>query len=121
VYSDSVLSGYVQTGQLSTGVAEELLILRDLETRRDFAERAVRESWSQDQARGRVRALRLDLELADVGRLARELHDRLTGSVRGPSAWTPSPSCGRFRTHRRTVARGTGQACDRRTALDRGG
>jgi hypothetical protein len=77
VYSDSVLSGYVQAGQLSTGVAEELLILRDLATRRDFAERAVREGWSQDQARGRVRALRLDLELADVGRLARELHDRL--------------------------------------------
>jgi ParB/RepB/Spo0J family partition protein len=77
VYSDSILSGYVQAGQLSTGVAEELLILRDLETRRDFAERAVRENWSQDQARGRVRALRQDLERADVGRLARELHDRL--------------------------------------------
>jgi ParB/RepB/Spo0J family partition protein len=77
VYSDSVLSGFVQSGQLSRGVAEEFLILRDLDTRRDFAERAVRENWSQDQARGRVRALRLDLELADVGRLARELHDRL--------------------------------------------
>jgi hypothetical protein len=77
VYSDSILSGYVQAGQLSTGVAEELLILRDLETRRDFAERAVRENWSQDQARGRVRALRQDLERADVGRLARELHERL--------------------------------------------
>jgi ParB/RepB/Spo0J family partition protein len=77
VYSDSVLSGFVQSGQLSRGVAEEFLILRDLDTRRDFAERAVRESWSQDQARGRVRALRQDLERADVGRLARELHDRL--------------------------------------------
>jgi ParB family chromosome partitioning protein len=77
VYSDSVLSGFVQSGQLSRGVAEEFLILRDLDTRRDFAERAVRENWSQDQARGRVRALRQDLERADVGRLARELHDRL--------------------------------------------
>lgn len=75
IYSDSILSGYVQTGQLSTGVAEELIVLRDLETRRQFAEQAVAEGWSQDQARGRVRALRRDLQIADVGRLARELHD----------------------------------------------
>jgi ParB family chromosome partitioning protein len=73
VYADAVLSGYVQTGQLATGVAEELLPILDTETRKAFADRAASEQWSQDQARGEVRALRLDKQLRDIARRTREL------------------------------------------------
>jgi ParB family chromosome partitioning protein len=78
VYADAVLSGYVQTGRLATGVAEELLTVVDVETRKELADRAVAEKWSQDQARGQVRALRLDKQLADLRRRARELVDLLS-------------------------------------------
>jgi uncharacterized protein with GYD domain len=67
----------VQTGKLSTGVAEELLLIRDPETRKEFAARAVAEQWSQDHARGQTRALRLDRQRAHLGKLARELVDIL--------------------------------------------
>lgn len=73
IYSDSVISAFVQLGQLAPGVAEELLIIRDPATRKEFAERAVEEAWSQDRARGEARSLRLDKQLAEVAKRAREL------------------------------------------------
>jgi ParB/RepB/Spo0J family partition protein len=73
VYADAVLSGYVQTGRLTTGVAEELLPVLDVDVRKRFADRAVEEAWSQDHARGEVRALRLDKQLREVAKRAREL------------------------------------------------
>lgn len=88
VYSDSVLSGYVQTGQLATGVAEELLVIKDAPTRKDFAERAVKEGWSQDRARGEARSLRLDKQLREVARRARELLEILSSIE--PSRLTPA-------------------------------
>jgi len=78
VYADSVLSGYVQSGRLSTSVAEEFLIVLDVEVRRDLAERAASESWSQDKARGEVRSLRLDKQLREVAKRARELLEILS-------------------------------------------
>lgn len=79
VYADAVLSGYVQTGTLAASVAEELLTVLDPAIRKDLAERAVAEQWSQDQARGEVRALRLDRRLAEIARRARELVEILSG------------------------------------------
>jgi len=73
VYADSVLSGFVQAGQIPASVAEELLVVLDVDTKRDLAERAVAEKWSQDQVRGQVRALRLDKQIRDIARRAREL------------------------------------------------
>jgi ParB/RepB/Spo0J family partition protein len=78
VYADAVLSGYVQTGTLSTGVAEELLVIKDAKTRKAFAERAVAESWSQDHARGEARSLRVDRVIREVGRRSRELLEALS-------------------------------------------
>jgi ParB/RepB/Spo0J family partition protein len=78
VYNDSVLSGYVQTGSLKPGVAEELLPVLDLDTKRKIAADAATHNLSQDQVKGRVRALRMDRQLAQVGRLARELLDILS-------------------------------------------
>jgi len=78
VYSDPVLSGYVQSGKLLTGVAEELLVIRDLDVKRDLAERAAAEQWSQPQARGQVRSLALNRELGSLARRARELVDLLS-------------------------------------------
>jgi ParB/RepB/Spo0J family partition protein len=73
VFADSVLSGYVQTGALSPAVAEELLLVLDVDTRKQMAQRAVSEQWSQDRARGESRALRLDKQLSYIGKQAREL------------------------------------------------
>lgn len=73
IYADAVLSGYVQMGQLSAGVAQELLLMKDPATRKSLAERAVAEEWSQDQARGEVRALKLDKQLRETAKRAREL------------------------------------------------
>lgn len=73
IYADAVLSGYVQTGQIAPGVAQELLLVKDPATRKDLAERAVAEQWSQDQARGEVRALRLESQLRETAKRAREL------------------------------------------------
>lgn len=78
VYSDSVLSGYVQSGRLTPTVAEEFLTVLDADVKQDLAERAVAEGWGQDHARGQVRALRLDRQLREVARRARELLDILS-------------------------------------------
>lgn len=77
IYADSVLSGYVQTGRLGAAIAEELLTVLDVDTRRDLAERAVAEDWTQDHARGEVRALRIDRQLREIGRRAHELLELL--------------------------------------------
>jgi ParB family chromosome partitioning protein len=77
VYADSVLSGYVQSGQLQATIAEELLVL-DAEVKAQFAKLAVSEQWSQAHARAEVRKLTVDLRLRDVGRLTRELLDILS-------------------------------------------
>jgi ParB/RepB/Spo0J family partition protein len=73
VFADSVLSAYVQTGRLAPSIAEELLPVLDVETKRRFAELAAKEHWSQDQVKGRVRALRLDRQLSQIGKVARQL------------------------------------------------
>lgn len=78
VYADSVLSGYVQTGRLKPAVAEELLPVLDLETKKRLAEEAATAKLSQDQVKGRVRALRLDLQLSQIGKLARQLAELLS-------------------------------------------
>lgn len=78
VYADAVLSGYVQTGKLSTGVAEELLTVLDVATRKELAERAAAEQWSQDKARGEVRALRLDRQVLEIAKRSRELLEILS-------------------------------------------
>lgn len=73
IYADSVLSGFVQSGKLLPGVAEEFLIIADPETRRQFAEQAVEERWSQDAARREVRTLRVDAQVRDIARRAKDL------------------------------------------------
>jgi ParB/RepB/Spo0J family partition protein len=78
VFADATLSGYVQTGRLPPSIAEELLPVLDLATKRELAERAIAEHWSQDQIKGRVRALRLDRQVAQIGKLARQLADALS-------------------------------------------
>lgn len=78
VYADAVLSGYVQTGQLAPGVAEEMLVVLDAEQRKALAQQAVEERWSQDFARGEVRALRLDRQLKDISRRAKDLLNLLS-------------------------------------------
>jgi ParB family chromosome partitioning protein len=78
VYADSVLSGYVQTQQIGLAIAEELLRVQDVGTRKDLAQRAVKERWSLDQAKGQVRALRLDHQIARVEKLAHELIEILS-------------------------------------------
>jgi ParB family chromosome partitioning protein len=88
VYADAVLSAYVQTGRLAAGVAEELLPILDAPTRKDFADRAVKQKWSQDRARGEVRSLRLDKQLREIARRARELLEILS-SV-DPTRLTPA-------------------------------
>lgn len=84
VYADSVLSGYVQLGQLAPASAEELLVVRDVETKRQLAERAVEEGWSQDVIQSHVRALKLDRQLAELGRRAREMAELLS-AINDPS------------------------------------
>jgi ParB/RepB/Spo0J family partition protein len=78
IYADSVLSAYVQSGRLLPGVAEELLPVLNPELRKEFAERAVAEGWSQEQARSRVRALRAVTRLADLDKKVLELVDVLS-------------------------------------------
>jgi len=85
VYADAVLSGYVQTVRvdgsgplLKTSVAEELLIVVDANVRRELAERAATEDWSQDRVRGEVRALRRDKQVRDIAKRAGELYQLLS-------------------------------------------
>lgn len=77
VYSDAVLSAYVQTGKLKASIAEELLPIKDADTRREYAERAVVEEWSQEQAKKHSRALRKDSSPRRLAELAREMADLL--------------------------------------------
>jgi ParB/RepB/Spo0J family partition protein len=79
IYADSVLSGYVQSGRLAAGVAEELLLVDDIEVKTTFAQRAADESWTQDQARAEARALKLDKQLRHIARQARGLLSVLSG------------------------------------------
>lgn len=78
VFSDAVLSGYVQTGRLSPGVADVIVSVRDPDERRALADRAAAESWTQDQAQAEVRRRTLDVQVRDLGRRARELVDLLS-------------------------------------------
>jgi len=78
VYNDSVLSDYVQSGKLKTGTAEELLPVVDVDVKKRIAADAVTHNLTQDQVKDRVRALRLDTQLSQVGRLARQLLDILS-------------------------------------------
>jgi ParB family chromosome partitioning protein len=78
VFADSILSGYVQSGKLAPSIAEELLPVLDTETKRKFAEQAAKEHWSQDQIKGRVRALRLDRQLGQISKVARQLVELLS-------------------------------------------
>ncbi len=78
VFADSVLSGYVQTRRLAPSVAEELLPILDVDTKKRLAAEAVDENLSQDQIKGRVRALRLDRQLSQIGRLSQQLLDILS-------------------------------------------
>jgi ParB family transcriptional regulator, chromosome partitioning protein len=78
VYSDSVLSAYVQTGQIPAAVAEEFLVVRDVDARRRLADHAAAEQWTKDKAKAEVRLLRIDLQLAELGRRAREMAELLS-------------------------------------------
>lgn len=78
VYADSVLSGYVQSGRLKPAVADELVRVLDPETRKRLAEEAATANLTQDQVQGRVRALRLDRQLSQIGKLARQLAELLS-------------------------------------------
>lgn len=87
VYSDSVLSGFVQTRRLAATVAEELRVIADPTTRREYAERATAEGWSQAHARTEVRKLRASVQVRQLSRRARELRDLLS---RVPAADIPA-------------------------------
>lgn len=78
VYADPVLSGYVQTGKLPTGVADVLVAVKDVDERRDLAERAAAEGWSQVQAQSELRKRTLGVQLRDIARRAAELADILS-------------------------------------------
>lgn len=78
IYADAVLSGYVQTGKLPATVAEELLTLETVELRREYAERAADEHWSQSQARAEVRKLKTDRQIGDLDRSVLALHELLS-------------------------------------------
>lgn len=80
VYADAVLSGLVQTGRLLAITAAEFLIVKDPAQRRDLAQRAIDEKWSQERARVEVRKLRLDMQVRQAGRLTRELLEILTAT-----------------------------------------
>lgn len=73
IYADAVLSGYVQTGRLLAGVAEEFLIVRDPVVRRGLAEQAALDKWTQPKARAEVRKLRLSAQLADLDRRVQDM------------------------------------------------
>ena len=78
VYSDAVLSGYVQSGKLPTTVAEELLPVLDVNVRKEMADLAAKEDWSQDFTRGQVRGLRLDTQLRMISRTAKAMLEVLS-------------------------------------------
>lgn len=78
IYADVTLSAYVQTGRLPVAVAQELLPLKQPDLLRQYADRAVAESWSHVTARAEVRKLRLDRQVAELGRQVTALLDLLS-------------------------------------------
>jgi ParB family chromosome partitioning protein len=106
VYADDVLSGYVQTGRLPAATAEELLPVLDIGLRRELADRAAEESWTQDKARGEVRSLRPDRQITEVARRARELLDLL--SVVDPARLPQGATKDLWTLQRRIVTIGKG-------------
>jgi ParB family transcriptional regulator, chromosome partitioning protein len=77
MYSDAVLSAYVQTGKLPRSVAEEMLLVGDPSARREMAETAASEGWSQAQTRNQVRKLKREKELRLIQKRALELLESL--------------------------------------------
>jgi ParB family chromosome partitioning protein len=77
IYSDSVVSGFVQSRRLSTSVAQELLLVRDTDQRSSLAERAVTEHWSPEHARSEVQRLNLGKQLRSIARQTAALSDVL--------------------------------------------
>lgn len=77
VYSDPVLSGFVQAGRLKADVAAELRYVADLEQRREYAELASQEQWSGAHAREKARRLKRADHFAEVETLARKLEEAL--------------------------------------------
>lgn len=80
VYADSVLSGYVQSGKLGASIAEVFIAVKDPAERRDLADRAVAETWTQPRAKAELRKISLDSTLRDVAKRAAELAEIL-GSI----------------------------------------
>ncbi len=78
VFADATLSAYVQTGRLTPSIAELLLTVQDPAVKKRLAEEAATQHLNQDQVKGRVRALRLDMQLSQIGRLARSLVEALS-------------------------------------------
>lgn len=77
LYNDSVVSAYVQTGQLVAGVAEELLLTPTIEQRRELAEQACLEAWSASRARSEVRRLKVDGGTRELGQRVQQLEEVL--------------------------------------------
>jgi ParB family chromosome partitioning protein len=78
LYSDTILSPYVQTKRLAPATAEEFLALNDPVAKRQFAEQAVTEQWGQVQARAAVRKLRLSNQVRDLDRQVKVILDVLS-------------------------------------------
>jgi hypothetical protein len=81
VFDDPVLAPLVLQNQLPVSTAEELLRESDADSRRELAEQAADEQWSQSDARRAVEANR-NVTLRPSPRLAsriRALHDELAG------------------------------------------
>lgn len=80
IYADAVLSGFVQSGALSTTVAQELLAVTDPKQRLKFAELAVTEEWTPAHARAEARKLKIDAQARQAGRLTRDLLEILSAT-----------------------------------------
>lgn len=78
VHTDSVLSGYVQSGRLLPGIAEEILPVADVATKKQIAQEAARLNLSQQQVKDRVRSLSEENQLNRIRRLAGELLECLS-------------------------------------------
>lgn len=107
VYADAVLSGYVQSGQLSTMVAEELLLLPDAAMKQEYADRAVDEGWTALAARREVNKLKVSKQLTQVARQAREMLTLL--SAIDPTQFPKSSADDLVNLARRIMFLATGQ------------
>lgn len=106
IYSDSVLSGFVQAGKIPPTVAHELLLVPDVGQRREFAERAASEDWGQTTARAEVRKLKASKMVAQIGRLAHDLLEAL--ALVQPAQLPPETTATLWRVRGRIVALGRG-------------